>query len=147
NRCTTPAERPRRPNMLEGAVDWPADFAERYRREGWWQDVGIFDVLARAAQRAPDKTAIVAGDRRIGYAELLRNSNLLAARFRTLGIAARDRVVVQLPNIPEFVTVYCALARIGAIPVMALRAHRQSEVRHFLAASGAVAYVIADRVG
>jgi 2,3-dihydroxybenzoate-AMP ligase len=30
---------------------------------------------------------------------------------------------------------------------MALRAHRQAELRHFLQASGAVAYVIADRVG
>src|SRR5690606_7734610 len=40
-----------------------------------------------------------------------------------------------------------ALARIGAIPVMALRAHRQAEVRHFLNASGATAYVIAERIG
>ena len=28
-------------------------------------------------------------------------------------------------------------SRIGAVPVMALRAHRHSEVRHFLKASGA----------
>lgn len=133
--------------MLEGAVEWPEDLARRYRREGWWQDVGVFDVLAHAAQRAPDRTAIVAGDRRISYGALRCDAELLAARLRALGIARRDRVVVQLPNVPEFVTTYFALARIGAIPVMALRAHRQSEVRHFLAASGAVAYVIADRIG
>ncbi len=133
--------------MLEGAIAWPEELAERYRREGWWQDVGIFDVLARAARRAPDKIAIVTVDRRLSYAELLRDAELLAARLRALGIVACDRVVVQLPNIPEFVTVYFALARIGAIPVMALRAHRQAEVRHFLAASGATAYVIADRIG
>jgi len=133
--------------MLEGAIAWPEDFAQRYQREGWWQDVRIFDVLARAAQRAPEKAAIVTVDRRISYAELLRDANLLAARFRALGIAPGDRVVMQLPNIPEFVAVYFALARIGAIPVMALRAHRQAEVRHFLAASGATAYVIADRIG
>src|SRR5690606_39542080 len=128
--------------MLGGAIAWPEDFAQRYQREGWWQDVRIFDVLARAAQRAPEKAAIVTVDRRISYAELLRDANLLAARFRALGIAPGDRVVMQLPNIPEFVAVYFALARIGAIPVMALRAHRQAEVRHFLAASGATAYVI-----
>jgi 2,3-dihydroxybenzoate-AMP ligase len=56
-------------------------------------------------------------------------------------------VVVQLPSIPEFVLVYFALARIGAIPVMALRAHRHAEVRHFLVASGAKAIVVPDRIG
>jgi 2,3-dihydroxybenzoate-AMP ligase len=35
----------------------------------------------------------------------------------------------------------------GAIPVMALRSHRHAEVRHFLNASGASAYVVADRAG
>jgi 2,3-dihydroxybenzoate-AMP ligase len=52
-----------------------------------------------------------------------------------------------LPNAAEFVLVYFALARIGAIPVMALRSHRQAEVRHFLNASRATAYVIGDRAG
>src|SRR5690606_639616 len=122
------------PPMLEGTIAWPDDLAERYRREGWWQEVGIFDVLAEAARRAPGKAAIVTRDRRLSYAEVLRDVKRLAARLRSLGIGPRDRVVVQLPNIPEFITVYFALARIGAIPVMALRAHRQAEVRHFLAA-------------
>jgi 2,3-dihydroxybenzoate-AMP ligase len=54
---------------------------------------------------------------------------------------------MQLPNMLEFAVVYFALARIGAIPVMALRAHRLAEVKHFLNASGATAYVIADRIG
>ena len=54
---------------------------------------------------------------------------------------------MQLPNIPEFVTTYLALNWIGVIPVMALRAHRHAEVRHFIRASGASAYFIADTVG
>ena len=33
------------------------------------------------------------------------------------------------------------------IPVMALRAHRHAEIRHFVRSSGAVAYCIPDRVG
>jgi 2,3-dihydroxybenzoate-AMP ligase len=52
-----------------------------------------------------------------------------------------------LPNIPEFVTTYLALNWIGVIPVMALRAHRHAEVRHFIRASGATAYFVADTVG
>jgi 2,3-dihydroxybenzoate-AMP ligase len=62
-------------------------------------------------------------------------------------LRSHDRVVVQLPNCPEFVILYVALNYVGVIPVMALGAHRHSEIRHFVQPSGAVAYFIPDRVG
>ena len=133
--------------MLAGTVEWPAPDARRYREQGLWDGTTLFDILACAARRDPAKTALVDGGRRSSYADLERDATRLAASLSALGIAPLDRVVVQLPNLTEFVIVYFALARIGAIPVMALRAHRQSEVRHFLRASGATAYVIPDRIG
>ena len=133
--------------MLQGAVGWPETSAESYRRQGHWNGARLFDVLSHAAEAHPDKTALVCNDRRISFADLQRDALRLAAHLVTLGIAPLDRVVVQLPNIPEFALVYFALVRIGAIPVMALRAHRHAELRHFLAASGAKAYVIPDRIG
>ncbi len=54
---------------------------------------------------------------------------------------------MQLPNGPEFVSLYLALNYIGVIPVMALRTHRESEIRHFVRASNAAAYFIPDRIG
>jgi len=133
--------------MLEGCVPWPADLAERYRTRGWWEGVTIPQMLARSAARHPQKTALVSGDLRLSYRDLVEISDRLACRFLEAGIQALDRVVVQLPNGPEFVHTYFALTRIGAVPVMALRAHRHTEIRHFVRASGAVAYVIPDRIG
>jgi 2,3-dihydroxybenzoate-AMP ligase len=133
--------------MLQGTVDWPAETAARYRAAGLWDGSTLFGLLQRSAASWPDKAALVAGDRRLSYAELQQQATRLAARLLGLGLAPRDRVVMQLPNILEFAVVYFALARMGAIPVMALRAHRHAEVRHFLNASGARAYVIAERIG
>lgn len=133
--------------MLEGIVPWPEDFAARYRAAGLWEDIDVAGMVERTARRNPERIAVVAGERRITYAALVSEVNRLAAAFHARGLRADDRVVVQLPNVPEFVTVYLALNRIGAIPVMALRAHRHAEVRHFIGASGAVAYVIADVIG
>lgn len=133
--------------MLEGCVPWPADLATRYRARGWWEGITIPEMLARSAARAPEKTALVCGDVRLSYRSLVETSDRLACRFLEAGIKNLDRVVLQLPNGPEFVYTYFALTRIGAIPVTALRAHRQTEVRHFARASGAVAYVIPDRIG
>lgn len=130
--------------MLAGCIPWPEDFAQRYRQAGYWEGLTLGDMLARTTARLPDKVALVAGEVRQTYRDLDRLSARLAAGLLQQGIRPLDRVVLQLPNIPEFVHYYLALVRIGAIPVMALRAHRHTEVRHFIRASGAVAYVVPD---
>ena len=132
--------------MLAGCTPWPEDVAKRYRDLGYWQDVTLSDLLARAIRHAPDKAALIHGGERIAYRTLGEAVDRLACGFIRAGIKPLDRVVVQLPNVPEFVYTYFALARIGAIPVTALRAHRHTEVGHFLRASGAVAYVIPDAI-
>ncbi|NUT48701.1 MAG: AMP-binding protein [Saccharothrix sp.] len=68
----------------------------------------------------------------------------MAAGLAGLGIGAGDRVVVQLPNVPEFVPVVFGLWRVGAWPVFALPAHRHSELRHFAEQSEAVAILTVD---
>ena len=133
--------------MLEGCVPWPDATAVRYRQLGYWEDITIAEMLSRTVRRHPDRVALVCGERRIDYQTLERTALLLACQLLHAGIRPLDRVVVQLPNSPEFVYTYLALVRIGAIPVMALRAHRQTEIRHFVRASGATAYVIPDVVG
>ena len=132
---------------MKGFVPWPEDRAARYRAAELWEGVTVAEMVERSARRAPDKAALVHGERRITYAELVAASKRLAVALLDLGLRPGERVVMQLPNVPEFAVVYLALQWIGAVPVMALRAHRHAEVRHFIGASAAAAYVIADRIG
>jgi 2,3-dihydroxybenzoate-AMP ligase len=132
--------------MLEGCVAWPAEFAQRYRNEGYWGDATLFDVLARTAKAHPDKIAVVDGSCRRSYSQLLRNVETLAAGLYSIGLRPLDRVVFQLANGALLVEAFFALARIGAIPVLALPAHRKSEIAHFARASGAVALMVPDVV-
>lgn len=53
-------------------------------------------------------------------------------------------MVVQLPNTASFVVVFLALVRVGAAPVLALPAHRESEIGYLCELSEARAYVIPD---
>jgi len=133
--------------MLEGCVPWPQALAREYTARGVWEGLTVVDMVERTAQRAPHKEAVVHGERRITYAELLEQVRALATGLLRLGLRPLDRVVLQLPNRPEFVVSYLALNAIGAIPVMALAAHRHAELRHFLAASGATAWFVADTLG
>jgi 2,3-dihydroxybenzoate-AMP ligase len=133
--------------MLKGCVPWPEDLARRYTEAGLWESITVAEMVERTARRHPQKAAVVHGEMRLTYDELVRSARRVARGLSRLGLQPQDRVVVQLPNGVEFVSLYLALNYIGVIPVMALRAHRHAEIRHFVRASEAVAYFIADRVG
>ena len=133
--------------MLQGCVPWQEAFARRYAEAGLWEGITVAEMVERTARRQPRKVAVVHGETRTSYDELVRSAKRVAAGLANLGLQPQDRVVVQLPNGIEFVSLYLALNYIGVIPVMALRAHRHAEIRHFIRSSAAVAYVIADRVG
>ena len=122
-------------------VGWPAEFADRYRAAGYWLGQPLGDLIS---DRGED-IAVVDGSRRWTYRELDERADRMAAGYLALGIAAGDRVVVQLPNIAEFLEVVFGLFRIGALPVFALPSHRFAEIGHFCRFTGAVAYVIADQ--
>ena len=132
--------------MLAGCTPWPETFAQRYRARGYWEGITIPGALAAAAAKRPKKVALVHGEERLSYAQLVERIERLATRFVHAGLKPLDRVVLQLPNVPEFVYAYFALIRAGAIPVTALRAHRHTEVKHFITSAGAVGYVIPDRL-
>ncbi|QNE17026.1 (2,3-dihydroxybenzoyl)adenylate synthase [Kribbella qitaiheensis] len=128
--------------MLEGCVPWPDELAQRYRRQAYWQGRPLGDLLLETCAEHADRVAIVCGEQRLTYAEVADRSDRLARHFAGLGIGPLDRVVVQLPNVPEFATVVFALFRLGAIPVMALPGHRKHELVHLCSHSGAIALVV-----
>lgn len=132
--------------MLEGCIPWPEDAARRYRQIGCWGQQSLFEAVCAAAADNPDKVALIENDDRRSYAELVAAVETLAARLFALGLRPLDRVVFQLGNGVEFVESFLALMRIGAIPVMALPAHRHTEIEHFVRSSGAVALMTPDEL-
>ncbi|MGN2642076.1 MULTISPECIES: (2,3-dihydroxybenzoyl)adenylate synthase [Nocardia] len=130
--------------MLDGCTPWPADVATRYRDHGHWSGETLADLPGDWARRHRERTALVHGDHRISYTEMDLLVRRRAAGLRAHGLVAGDRVVLQLPNIPEFVITFFALISIDVKPVFALAAHRATEIRHLLAMTDAVAYIVAD---
>ncbi len=132
--------------MLPGCIAWPVDLAQRYRDKGYWRDVSIPQVLADLARAAPDHLAMIDGERRCTLSEIVLGSERLAAHLHGLGLRSRQIVVFQLPNSVEFLISVLALLRLGVIPVMALPSHRETEITHYVRASGATALFIPDRI-
>ncbi|HWJ39728.1 MAG TPA: AMP-binding protein, partial [Candidatus Limnocylindrales bacterium] len=129
--------------MLEGCTPFPAEFAERYVREGIWRRETIPQAIAKAALEHRESIAVTDSTRSLTYSQLITEAGKLAALLSRNGIARNDRIVIQLPNCIEFATLTIACLEIGAIPVMALPAFRKAELEYLVSFSDAKAIAIA----
>lgn len=130
--------------MLEGVVPFPPEYAARYRARGYWADRSLRDEFRVVFERYAERIALVDGDRSFTYAGVDRLSTNLALNLLDLGLAPLDRVILALPNVAEFVILYFALQKIGAIPIAALVTHRFAEISQFAHLSGATAIATPD---
>ena len=132
---------------LEGVVPFPPEFAARYREKGYWEDATMGHFFDEIVSKSSERVAFLAGDESVTYRQLAQRVERLALHLLKLGVQPLDRFVMQLPNSPEFVYLYFALQKVGAIPVMAMSSHRYSEIHQFVELSQAVGYAIPDRIG
>src|SRR5213078_3490837 len=133
--------------MLEGVVPFPPDFARRYREKGYWQDRSLAEEFAAVFDRFKQPIFLVDQNREYTYGEIDRLTDNLALNLLELGLRPLDRVVPTLPNVAEFVLLYFALQKIGAIPIAALVTHRFAEINQFVQLSGASTCVYPERQG
>ncbi|KHL13779.1 UNVERIFIED_CONTAM: enterobactin synthase subunit E [Mumia flava] len=144
--------RPSRRSPFAPCTPYPPDVAARYRAAGHWRDDTLGDLLSETARRHPGATALVGPSARsrhtrvrLTYQALVDRVERAAAVLASQGLAPGDRVVVQLPNVAELAVVVMALFRLGALPVFALPAHRESELVAFCRITDAAAHVVAGQ--
>jgi fatty-acyl-CoA synthase len=73
----------------------------------WW--------VQRWGDLHPNKPAIIFEQEPITYLKLHRRANRTACWLQSVGIEKGDRVAVLLDNCPEFIEIYLACCRLGAI--------------------------------
>lgn len=93
-----------------------------------------------AAQGA--RPALIHGGRVMTYGELAVLSRRAAGGLGKIGIRRGDRVAFWLPNLPAYVVLLVACARIGAVAVAVNTRFRASEVGDIVGRSGAKAIVL-----
>lgn len=102
-------------------------------------------ALAAVAREHPHDPALWVGAQKIDFARLDEESRRIATGLEALGIGAGDRVAVWLPNVPEWLTVFFALARLGATTICVNSRFREAELGDLLTRSEAKAVVLCPR--
>jgi acyl-CoA synthetase (AMP-forming)/AMP-acid ligase II len=73
------------------------------------------DELRAAARECPGRPFLRMPGVELSFAEVDRRSDALARAIAALGIGHGDRVSLMLPNSPEFVVIWFAVAKLGAV--------------------------------
>jgi acyl-CoA synthetase (AMP-forming)/AMP-acid ligase II len=102
--------------------------------------------LESAANEFADHPAVLAGDDRWTYAELLRASNAAARHLAVQGVGPGDRLALMTSNRPEFIALVYAASKVGAAPVLLNPAWKALEVDAALALT-APRFAVADGDG
>ncbi|MEU8764316.1 AMP-binding protein [Streptomyces sp. NPDC048659] len=128
-------------SLLDGCTPWPEEYVDHYWAAGHWRGTTLDSLLRGWALDHGPRTALVHGDTRVTYAALNRRADRMAAGLRLRGLRSGQRVIVQLPNVPELVTTLFALLRAGLVPVLCPPEHRGPEVSELVRLTQAVGYV------
>ena len=100
----------------------------------------VGSILRESATRDGDATAILAPGRPpLTYSALFDQAGRIGGRLRSLGIAAKDRVALALPNGPEMASGFLSVAAVaGCAPLNP--SYRKTEFEFYLADLHAAAF-------
>jgi len=78
----------------------------------------------------------------ITYGELARRVNRLCHGLRSLGLDAGDRVLLRMPNVPEFIVTYLACQKLGLVTVGTMPMLRARELGYIASDAGTTTAIV-----
>lgn len=131
---------------LREALRFDPAQARRFIETGVWANDTLAGWLDARALDAPTRPALTGEAGSLDFAALRARAGRLAAGLHALGLGRGDVIAVQLPNIPEFVIAFHAIAQLGAVMAPAHMPYREAELRTLLAHGRARALICLARV-
>lgn len=79
--------------------------------------MNLYTLLQQSAHNYPEKTAIVDGEKRISYRELLNEVQRLAKELQAIGVKEKDKIGILFPNSSFYIALTYAIWACGACVV------------------------------
>lgn len=105
---------------------------QQYYEKGYWTTKTIYERFEENVEANPDKIAVIDRKGKITYKDLHNKAKRLSNWLLKMNVQQGDLVSCQLPNWIEFVIVYLASTRIGAVFNPIPTTMRQTEVKGIL---------------
>lgn len=104
----------------------------------------IYHAFETRVQEAGEKTALIYLGERYSYHRLMESAQRVSGALREQGIKKGQAVILYIPNCPQWVVMWLALQRIGAVAVPVSPIYTVHDLAYITEDSGAVAILCAD---
>ena len=136
-------------------TDWglrtvPEHLAERWKKEGYWTDETLGEILETGLRTHPDLAVKFRSSVRPWngtYASLHELASKVAGGLAARGVGPGDIVAFQLPNWVEAAATFYAVSFLGAVVVPIVHFYGAKEVSYILRRTRVRVFVTADRFG
>lgn len=132
---------------IEGFTEYAREDREKYNTKRWWLGMTWGDMFDKATDIYPDKVGLVDDKGSWTYGELREKVDRLAIALVNRGIESRQWVMLQFPNWHEYVLSFFAMQKIGALTLLLIPRHNQSEINHLAALTKPVAWLVPGAYG
>ncbi len=99
--------------------------------------LSLFDIFQNIAKEYFSKTALIFLGKHYSYLQLSQLSTSLAKALYHSGIRKSDKVMIYLPHIPQWLIIWLALQRIGAVAVPFTTFYGPNEIKYIANDTGA----------
>jgi cyclohexanecarboxylate-CoA ligase len=123
---------------------WRSPQRGRYAADGHWSSQLIDDFIRVAADRSPQRIAVVDRERQANFAELDQAIGRATGMLAGLGVGKGDVVSFQLPNWLEAAVVHHATVRLGAVSNPIVPIYRAHEVEFVLRQARSRVFIVPD---
>ena len=107
-------------------------------------EISIYQALVNSAIKYSDRTAIDFMNTKISYRTLKAEVDTIASGLDGIGIKKGDKVAIMLPNIPQYITYFFAVLKLGGIVVQVNPLYTTREIKYEMEDSGCNVIVTMD---
>src|SRR6476661_6319689 len=107
-------------------------------------NIADFFLDARVREGRGDRTALITDAGRVSYREVQALANRYANLLSSAGVAPEQRVIIALPDGPDYVAALFGILKIGAVVVMVNPDLKPDAIAYFFDYSRAAAALVPD---
>jgi len=115
---------------FEGFIPYDPERTALYDKRRWWLGLTLGDMFDKTCDLYPNREALIGSGKRYTWSQLRVLVDNMAFRLLEAGFHRGDTVLLQLPNLPEFVVAYFALQKAGLVMVLLTVNHTAREIGH-----------------
>lgn len=104
----------------------------------------LFGAIEEISEKYPDQTALIYLGERYSYSELREMVRRFATSLSNLGVGLNDKVMIYIPNCPQFLIAFFGIQEIGAVPVPVSPIYTPFEIEYMVKDSGAETILCQD---